>query len=467
LAWATDTVTLPTGTWGDTVAGVPTVIGDGSVTLPLTVSGGAHSPGQSLDLLWLRPSGIVDVYPVDRDPSGFFGSFSVRPHKAVPNGLGGVLVAYDAHYYFASPHDEARVRLVNVDGSLGGGGSWGGTNQISSWYGAGRLVLGEDRVRATSYRFGSQGTQIRVSDISLEGYGMGDFFVEGNQPPRFTALQGGEFFQSYPDGTTWGPHPDHETVQLANAIEAGAGRFIGTAAGALTMRLASPLTLASSLWPFSFGGEQAQNAPRQLCGSCQKNYRPPEGHGAITATDNRRVLTVVVDSSWYVSGIPDPRIWDAMICAMNKWNNTTDAWGNKTGFYFVEDQLRNYEGEPDLTIVKGMHPLAPIATLGAIFPPGPDNRAPSTLYLTAGNVTSPFINDGDRCGRIAHEFGHKLGAASMGNCPHLWTVMSGTNLNGSRDVDSVTALDVELVNQAFVYPGSCIGVAETGEPRRR
>jgi hypothetical protein len=87
------TVTLPAGTTRDTIAGVPAVLADGSVTLPLSVAGGANSPGESLDLLWLRPNGTVNVYPVDRDPTGFFQSFSVWPHKAIPNGQGSVLVA--------------------------------------------------------------------------------------------------------------------------------------------------------------------------------------------------------------------------------------------------------------------------------------------------------------------------------------------------------------------------------------
>jgi hypothetical protein len=149
----------------DTIAGVPTVLSDGSVTVPLRVWGGAHSPGESLDLLWLRPNGDVDVYPVDRDPTGFFQTFRVTPYKAIPNGLGAVLVAYDIQYYHAFSYNEVRVRLVNADGSLGGGSSWGTSSQVNTWFSggtrvAGRLVLAEDRVRATNYRFSSQGTSV-------------------------------------------------------------------------------------------------------------------------------------------------------------------------------------------------------------------------------------------------------------------------------------------------------------------
>lgn len=253
------TVALPTGTWGDTVAGVPTVLADGSVTLPLTVSGGVHSPGESLDLLWLRPSGTVDVFPVDGDPTGFFQSFSVRPYKAIPNGLGGVLVAYDSHYYFAFPYDEARLRLVNADGSFGGLSAWGGTSQIGSWMSSGRLVLGEDRVRATSYRYNSQGSFVRVSDISLDGYGMTNFYVPGTQLPRFTAVEGGQFFESYADGSTWGSHPDHESVLLANAIYVGDGNFLGSAEGTIALRTGGTTDVADTEWPESGGNEQSGN----------------------------------------------------------------------------------------------------------------------------------------------------------------------------------------------------------------
>lgn len=263
------TVALPAGTVDDTIAGVPTVLSDGSVTVPLRVWGGAHSPGESLDLLWLRPDGDVDVYPVDRDPTGFFHSFNVRPYKAIPNGRGGVLVAYDVHYYHGFPYDDVRVRLVNADGSLGGGSYWGGTSQINTWLSGGsrsggRLVLGEDRVRATSYHFGGQGTQVRVSDISLDGYGMTDFYVQGSAQPQFTALEGGEFFASYPDGSTSGPDPDHETVQMANALHTGAGTFLGSADGAIALKAGGTTItpFAFTDWPEPGGSPQSPNSAR-------------------------------------------------------------------------------------------------------------------------------------------------------------------------------------------------------------
>ncbi len=457
------TVALTTGTGEVTLAGVPTVLDDGSVTLPMTVYGGANSPGESLDLLWLRPNGTVDVFPVDGDPTGFFLNFSPRPHKAIPNGLGGVLVAYDLHYYFAFPNDVASVRLVNADGSLGAGISWGGTSTFGSWLSgtnrAGRFVLGEGRIIATGYRFGSQGAHVRISGISLEGYTEGDGYLPGTQAPRFTAVEGGQFFESYPDGSTFGPDPEHEAVQLANAIEAGPGKFLGTAEGALTMRVAGPLALASSWWPFSFGSEQAQNAPRQLCNLCFKDYVPPEGHGPVSGLDNRRIITVVIDQSWHITpGVRHPRIQAAMVCAMNKWNDIKDAWGNKTGFYFVSDHIGIY-GTPDITIVKGMstHESIPPGTWAAIDPGGPDFSDPSTVFLIPANVDAPDVLDNDLCSRVQHEFGHKLGGFGEGSCKQ-WTIFSGSNPSGSRQIKSVTALDVEIVNQAFVYPHTCTGI---------
>jgi hypothetical protein len=74
------------------------------------------------------------------------------------------------------------------------------------------------------------------------------------------------------------------------------------------------------------------------------------GHGPASAlpghaaNDNRRVINVVVNNlgeandptSWYEpsTGTADQAIVSATQAGANSWNNATDQYGNKTGYFF-------------------------------------------------------------------------------------------------------------------------------------
>ena len=83
--------------------GVPSVMGDGSVVVPVatgtvttaeTLAYVETGVDQVLTLVFLRPNGSTDRQTVTIVPSTSEGA-SVRPYKVVPNGLGGVLAAWD------------------------------------------------------------------------------------------------------------------------------------------------------------------------------------------------------------------------------------------------------------------------------------------------------------------------------------------------------------------------------------
>jgi hypothetical protein len=89
---------------------------------------------------------------------------------------------------------------------------------------------------------------------------MTDFYVEGNQPPEFTALEDGEFFTSYGDGSTAGPDPAFDGIQLASAKYAGFDSWLGRdAAGGVSLRIGTAPGEASEWSGGSGGGTQWAN----------------------------------------------------------------------------------------------------------------------------------------------------------------------------------------------------------------
>src|SRR5262249_39627007 len=70
------------------------------------------------------------------------------------------------------------------------------------------------------------------------------------------------------------------------------------------------------------GHGAASNLPTQLCSNC--------------SGDQRRVIVVRIDSSW--GSTTNANIWNAVGCAVSAWNNATDQYGNKTGYFLVVDQ---------------------------------------------------------------------------------------------------------------------------------
>jgi len=243
------------------------------------------------------------------------------------------------------------------------------------------------------------------------------------------------------------------------------GAFIGsTSEGTRSVFLTHRFT-DTTLFEQGVGSPSLQKGPRKLCAQCFENYVPPIGHGPFSSTDQRRITTVKIDSSWDTSpGTPDSRIVAAALCAIGRWNIAEDAWRHQTGFFFALDQ-NGFYGYADITIVKGMYAGAPANTPAATVPGGANKLSTSTLWLHARNTEDEAITDEVLCGRVAHEFAHKLGGAHWGTCPLQWTVLSGHKIDFTRWVNSVTPLDVELVNQALMYPATCTATMSHDEPQ--
>lgn len=166
--------------------------------------------------------------------------------------------------------------------------------------------------------------------------------------------------------------------------------------------------------------------------------------------DNRRVVTVQIDSSWNVTDSSgthtNDNIWNAVKCAVNQWNTVRDPTGYTTGYYFVVDQQNHADPSStraDITITQAGPPGGGFASAG------PGTSAPYTISLAAsnGNLNGGSFTTTDLCGRVAHEIGHEIGIGNATTSCN--TIMTGANANGTRAHNQVTPNDVFRVNRHF------------------
>lgn len=230
----------------------------------------------------------------------------------------------------------------------------------------------------------------------------------------------------------------------------------------------------------------AATAFPQTCPPCWKNSNPQSGRGPARnlpadiympcncSDDNRRVMTVYINSSWNVDangnstpGHTNENIWNAVNCALAEWNSAQDQFGNKTGYFFVLDQSHQF-GDPVIKIKKGRTSVG--------------NFAVTSWMGTAPNLTDPVIEldprnrnlnnnrftPADLCGRVKHELGHIIGLADDVNCT---SIMSGSDTNGRRPYNNISSNDVvqsnnnlnnNQTNCAGCFPGTTCEVGGGG-----
>ncbi len=171
------------------------------------------------------------------------------------------------------------------------------------------------------------------------------------------------------------------------------------------------------------------------CVDCRYNEEILAGHGAASSTDNRRKITVSLGD---VTGLSSADIQTAMACARDQWNNATDQFGNKTGFFFVTDQSHVISNPSDITISSG-------TVDGGAALLNTNQSSPWTMTLDPNYNTSPQYSAAELCGRIAHELGHAIGLGNGdGSCS---TIMNTSTTTGHRTDNTVAAGDVAKSNQ--------------------
>lgn len=230
--------------------------------------------------------------------------------------------------------------------------------------------------------------------------------------------------------------------------------------------------LSAALLVFSAGAQPATcPAGQPPC----KNQTPMAGHGAAKdlpasfacncPSDERRVITLSIDSTWNVTDAggthPNTNIETALNCAINDWNRALDQNGNTTQYRLVYDQAGTLGATADITVTNqtpsGGGGFAETTT-----------TFPFTMRLAPANGTlgNGAFTAADLCGRISHEIGHKLGVTDVGSSCD--SIMDGVNPNGTRDVNQVRTNDVQQVRNNFNpvtrTNGTCTAAGTDHEP---
>ena len=193
------------------------------------------------------------------------------------------------------------------------------------------------------------------------------------------------------------------------------------------------------------------------------NLTPQSGCNCATANcpgcpgDNRRVLNIKFDTNasttWITGTYPDggvivePAVYNAVVCAINQWNTTKGSNGERVPYFIRIDQN---DSSPDIIVSKQT-------------PPGGGGYAETVVHDDYDQINmSPAITgvpnpDTNNCGRFGHEFGHVMNAAEAEGCG---SIMTGVHDDGTRNVNTVHAADVDAVQRnGFNRAAKC---GETG-----
>jgi hypothetical protein len=179
----------------------------------------------------------------------------------------------------------------------------------------------------------------------------------------------------------------------------------------------------------------------QTCPPCATNITPMSGHGG--APDGRRIMNISVDSSPSGWGSPVPQLLsDALDQSISQWNDTTDAYGNKTCYFL---QRTSTLSNSDIDVEP-----ATVAAGGCGASNAPSSNVPKYIQITRSLIST---YDGTHIAQIRglldHEIGHILGLAEGVGCASGTTVMTGY-YQGSACVQRtyyVQAADIAKSNQ--------------------
>ncbi len=263
---------------GSIDTGIPTVLEDGRIALPIHLTNTGLTPdrlqlfvltpngGSSVRTLWESGAAVLlqDGITWLRPPAD-----AVTPYKAVPNGRGDIFVAWSAvHTALGSANNPASayVGILRSDGQTGEflaevGGIWG----IPDQYPLGDLVVAEDRVIATAYRLYDQQNEAVATQLTLTGLTISQdawSAPEGQVPqfPTFLAAPGGGVIVSHPDGTMSGPDPVFGQMHLAKAQYFRGGTWFGRENQQLAAKAGPFVAEPYSVWAGLHGGNQGANA---------------------------------------------------------------------------------------------------------------------------------------------------------------------------------------------------------------
>jgi hypothetical protein len=240
--------------------GTPTVVDDGSVVLPV-VTGHQYTVGSSvpithpfrfdheISLLILRPDRTTEIQRISLPTEQSTVPITpLRPFKAIPNGQGGLIVAWDRvlGLEFGAPFASEAVG-VSAAGAM--------TSAVSGFgQGWAELVLSEEPEgdSATVWALTLLDGQRRVlSPLTPEGNLRSLSFIQTPQDAIQTmrAERGGGLLLNLVDGRLWGSSDDYEQLQLRNAYHLDAGLWRGSGSSGSLAKQGPEFLDGGSDWP--------------------------------------------------------------------------------------------------------------------------------------------------------------------------------------------------------------------------
>ena len=251
------------------IAGAPTVLKEGVVVVPSVT--GPHT----FALTFLRPNGSVVTQTVDLPESP---TELNRVYRAIPNGIGGLLVQLITRIQSVETYYNALV--VGVDEN---GNHTGSTPLGKDW---GDIVVGDSSAMATSYTWYAEASGRRRQHLgmaqllNLDGSAANfPAFYPPNGPcgwwwdgfewwyggdcgqpiidvASVVALQGGGFITTLSNGTVSGAEPGLNEMPLNILQPAGGGEYlaVGTGGGLKALALPVSATTAATSASWSTGG---------------------------------------------------------------------------------------------------------------------------------------------------------------------------------------------------------------------
>ena len=241
-------------------AGTPTIFPDDSVVVPVATglkrwTNQHDSWDATITVVRLKPDQTVETYVVDCGPVG-----SIFPFKAVPNGLGGMVVGYDRWNFWGPDWQRALGFLLDANGQKVG--------FTFALYGVmwKDLILEENgwltAISATAWEAGVPGSNRGIQRIAATG-GLGNLTIldEGVGVTSIQAAPGGGATISYTDGTVTSPVPQFFEMGMAHARALTTDVFVYYERGArIAVVRTDIIREPNSVWPTGLGGRGSANA---------------------------------------------------------------------------------------------------------------------------------------------------------------------------------------------------------------
>jgi hypothetical protein len=158
---------FPLGDLFQPFPGLPSVLPDGNLYLPVAFLANFNSP-DFLQLLKVAPDGTSSLYPVSTAPC--YGGRDIEAHEAVPDGQGGVLVTWVNQLCGINSIQPVRVTHMSTSGQILGQYPLPLARQrLGSYFSDndGDAILGEQHLFVTDGRQSAVGFNLSTSSIDL------------------------------------------------------------------------------------------------------------------------------------------------------------------------------------------------------------------------------------------------------------------------------------------------------------